>query len=439
MFRETKWIRINSGKLCPLLREKLFESYRLPGYIPCFFHRPLRALKQEFGKKTVVVQLSPEHFYSALNNDNLSGVLGCEIKHRLDIINGFSTTANINTLKRLADSDAVSRIWQDREIRAFLDVATPAVNAPPVWDNGFRGDGIGIAVLDTGIYPHPDLTSPRNRITGFKDFVNGRAQPYDDNGHGTHCAGDAAGNGDKSGGQYSGPAPEANLIGIKVLNKMGSGAMSDLLAGIQWCIDNKDAYGIRVLSMSLGGKASASYKDDLLCQAVEKAWQAGIVVCAAAGNEGPDTGTVSSPGIDPVIITVGALDDKNTVTTGDDSIASFSSRGPTIDGLTKPDLVTPGVNIISLRSPNSYIDKNNKDARVGEWYTSLSGTSMATPVCAGVAALILQCCPELTPDNVKSLLMSTCRTVNMDPNSQGAGLVDVYSALRQSGLDANKA
>ncbi|HWI54704.1 MAG TPA: S8 family peptidase, partial [Desulfobacteria bacterium] len=303
---------------------------------------------------------------------------------------------------------------------------------PQVWNNGATGEGIGIAILDTGIYPHPDLTSPVNRIVAFKDFVGKKTTPYDDNGHGTHCAGDAASNGLKSVGKYSGPAPQANLIGVKVLNKMGSGMMSGIIAGIQWCIDNKDTYNIRVLSMSLGAKATASYVDDPLCKAVEKAWDAGIAVCVAAGNEGPETGTISSPGIDPKVITVGAADDRNTVTSPDDRIAPFSSRGPTVDGLSKPDLVASGVNIVSLRSPKSYIDKSNKNSRVGEWYNSLSGTSMATPVCAGIAALILSKYPQFSPDNLKSLLVSTCRTMDADVNSQGAGIVDAWAALLQA-------
>jgi serine protease AprX len=431
MFEETNWLRENSSKICPLLRKKVIETYRPPGYTPCFLHRPVRGLRQRYGRIPVIIRLNKDHYFSALNNDNLSGVLGVGIKHKVDIINSFTTTVNVTTLKKIITHEGISGIWFDREIKALLDVAAPVVNAPPVWDSGFKGGGIGIAILDTGIYAHPDFTTPRNRIVAFRDFVNNRTQPYDDNGHGTHCAGDAAGNGGESGGAYTGAAPEANLVGIKVLNKTGSGAMSDLLAGIQWCVDNKDLYGIRILSMSLGARATASYKDDPMCQAVEKAWQAGIVVCAAAGNEGPDPGTVSTPGIDPEIITVGALDDKNTTGITDDTIASFSSRGPTPDGLTKPDLVVPGVNIIAPRAPNSYLDKNNKNARVGQWYISLSGTSMATPICAGVVALLLSSCPDLTPDNVKTLLMSTCRTVNPDPNAQGAGLVDTQAAIRQ--------
>lgn len=430
MFTETSWIRAVRDKFSPLLRKKVLEKYRFKIWIPCFLQKPLRFLARRFRKVSVVVQLDSRHYYSALDSRSLSNALGIPVRHTYKVINGFSAKVNIDTLEKLMANGAVTKVWYDRPVEALLDIASPAVNAPQVWSGSDSGKGIGIAILDTGIYPHPDLTTPVNRIVAFKDYVKGRTKPYDDNGHGTHCAGDAASSGFKSGGVYSGPAPKANLIGVKVLNKLGSGLMSDIIAGIQWCIDNKENYKIRVLSMSLGAKASSSYKDDPLCTAVEKAWDSGIAVCVAAGNEGPEEGTISSPGIDPKIITVGALDDRNTVETPDDKIASFSSCGPTIDGLVKPDLVAPGVNIVSLRSPKSYIDKSNKKARVSEWYTPLSGTSMATPVCAGVAALIIARYSGISPDELKELMVKTSRTLNTNSNSQGSGLIDALAAVQ---------
>src|SRR5690606_13484017 len=206
----------------------------------------------------------------------------------------------------------------------------------------------------------------------FKDFVKGKTSPYDDNGHGTHCAGDAAGNGYASDGKYKGPAPGAKLIGVKVLDKAGSGQLSDVISGIEWCIQNREKYNIRVLSLSLGSRTNSSYKDDPVAQAVEKAWDHGITVVAAAGNDGPDPGTISSPGIHPRIITVGASNDKGTPTIRDDEAASFSSRGPTPDGVTKPDLLAPGTDIVSLRVPRSYIDKMSPDSRINRHYTTLS-------------------------------------------------------------------
>ncbi len=432
MFNETSWIRAARGKFSPLLRKKVLEKFRAKIWIPCFLQKTFRYLARRLRKLSVIVELDQKHYFSALDINSIARALNCPVSQRLPIINGFSTKVNINTLERLMISRAVTKVWYDRSVEALLDIASPTVNAPHVWNDGAAGEGIGIAVLDTGIYPHPDLTTPVNRIVAFKDFIRKKIKPYDDNGHGTHCAGDAASNGFQSGGKYTGPAPKANLIGVKVLNKMGSGTMSGIIAGIQWCIDNKDKYNIRVLSMSLGAKATASYADDPLCKAVERAWDAGMAVCVAAGNEGPETGTISSPGIDPKVLTVGAVDDRDTVLTSDDRIALFSSRGPTVDGLTKPDLVAPGVNVVSLRSPKSYLDKSNKDSRVGQWYTSLSGTSMATPVCAGIAALILSEYPHFSPDNLKSLLVSTCRTMDTDAYSQGAGLIDVWAGLLQA-------
>lgn len=433
MFNETSWIKSVRAKFSPLLRKKVIEKYRFKIWIPCFLQKPLRFLARHFRKVSVVVELDRQHYYSALDSKSLSNALGISVKHTYKVINGFSSKVSIKNLEKLMTNGAVTKVWYDRPVETLLDVASPVVNAPQVWnqsDTVNSGEGVGIAILDTGIYPHPDLITPVNRIVAFKDFVKGRTNTYDDNGHGTHCAGDAASNGFKSGGLYSGPAPKANLIGVKVLNKLGSGLMSDIIAGIQWCIDNKDNYNIRVLSMSLGGKATSSYKDDPLCTAVEKAWDSGIAVCVAAGNEGPEEGTISSPGIDPQIITVGAMDDRNTVATPDDSIASFSSRGPTVDGLVKPDLVAPGVNVVSLRSPKSNLDKSNKKSRVGEWYTSLSGTSMATPVCAGVAALIIARYPDITPGELKERLVKTSRTLNKSANDQGAGLIDVMAAIQ---------
>lgn len=434
MFTKANWVRENAEKLCPILRKNIINTYRHSKWVPCFLHKILEALQHRFARHRVIIQFSPADTVATSNISDLSNLIRSKIKHKFPLINSVSTTVNIKTLQKMVNVPGVARIWHDQEVHALLDIATPATNSPAVWDMGNEGKGVGIAILDTGIYPHPDLTSPENRIVGFKDFVKGRAKPYDDNGHGTHCAGDAAGNGFKSDGAYKGPAPKAQLIGVKVLDKMGSGVISKIIAGIQWCVDNKEKYSIKIISMSLGASAKQSSADDPLCQALRKTWDYGIIICAAAGNEGPGSGTVGTPGIEPKIITVGAIDDKNTVAVSDDIIALFSSRGPTIDGYTKPDVVSPGVNIISLRAPKSYLDKTNPKFRVGQWYTALSGTSMATPVCAGVTALILENDLNLTPDKVKNLLMQTCRKIDPNPNNQGAGLIDAIAASASVGL-----
>ncbi len=437
MENENEWGFLNSGKMCSELRKKVMGFVSAHKRTSGILYNALAALRHYFTSVPVIVQIDSGHYFTRLNTDNLGGVLGCYIDQKLDVINGFSTRINIKTLKRLVNNEAVVKVWLDRKVSINLNVASPAVKASPLWDHGVRGDGIGIAVIDTGIYPHPDLTAPRNRIIKFKDFVNQRAGPYDDNGHGTHCAGCAGGNGNKSNGKYRGPAPNANLIGVKVLDKKGAGVMSKVLAGIQWCIQNKNKYGIRILSMSLGANTTESYRDDPLCQAVRKAWEDGLVVCVAAGNNGPSAKTINTPGIAPEAITVGASDDKNTVATGDDSIASFSSRGPTPDGISKPDIVTPGAKIVSLRVPNSYISWVNKKSKINHWYASLSGTSMATAICSGIVALILQGSPSLAPDEVKKILISSCRSLYMESNAQGAGLVDAQAAFHKASKSQN--
>jgi serine protease AprX len=322
---------------------------------------------------------------------------------------------------------SIKKIHTDREVHALLDIARPSVkaNAPVVKD--LSGKGITIAVIDTGIYAHKDLAG---RIKAFKDLTSNKSASYDDNGHGTHCAGDAAGNGSVSNGKYKGLAPQADLVGVKVLNRAGSGSLSTVMAGVQWCIDNKDRYNIKIITMSLGSSAAVSAGEDPMVSIVEKAWDQGIVVVVAAGNEGPDEKTISSPGISPKVITVGAMDDKNTIDRVGDNVASFSSRGPTIDGLIKPDILSPGVNIISLRSPNSYLDKLNKANRVSNDYFTLSGTSMATPICAGVVALILQADPTLTPDQVKQRLLESAEDWNLASNVQGKGYIDAEKAIK---------
>lgn len=432
MYREVKWIRTGSPKLCSMLRKEALEWYRPIKYIPCFIQQPLMFLKQRLRKLPVIVQLNESITTQRLQNVALE--TGTRLQKELSIINAFTAKVSVKELEALTNNPGIKKIWYDRSVHALLDIASPVVKAPEIWETGFDGKGVTVAVLDTGIYEHPDLTTPSNRILAFVDLVKNSAAPYDDHGHGTHVAGDIGSGGASSSGFYRGPAPQVNLVGVKVLDKQGSGSLSTVIQGLNWCINKKEELGIKVINLSLGSKATASYRDDPLCQAVEKAWLEGIVVCAAAGNEGPSEKTINSPGIDPVIITVGAVDDKNTVDMHDDKIAEFSSRGPTIDGLVKPDVVAPGVNIISLNVPGSINDKRNKGNNQ-RWYTSMSGTSMATPVCAGVVALMLQANPGLTPDEVKYYLKKTAIDTGNDQLIQGTGLVDAHRAVEVVSLE----
>ncbi|MBP1155752.1 MULTISPECIES: S8 family peptidase [unclassified Paenibacillus] len=349
---------------------------------------------------------------------------------RLGLIRSIAVKVPADCIGRLCSCKQVSYVYRDRKNRIHLNVATPAIGASAAQASGWTGSGVTIAILDTGIYPHPDLTKPINRIVAFKDFINNRKRPYDDNGHGTHCAGDAAGNGLSSKGKYKGPAPKAKLVGIKVLDRDGIGTDSTTIRGIDWCVKNKKRLGIRILSLSLGGSASVPSKRDPLCQAVEKAWKQGLAVVTSAGNSGPGRRTISSPGISPLGITVGASNDRGSTKVSDDRIARFSSRGPTIDGVVKPDLVAPGTTIISLRAPGSALDQTEKSSRKGRWYFTLSGTSMSTPIVAGTAAQLLQKHRSLTPNQVKRLLKRRALSLGANQNTQGSGAVDVRFLAR---------
>lgn len=348
-----------------------------------------------------------------------------------EVVRAVAARVPLGAVPRVAERPGVRRVLLDRPVRALLDVATPTVRAPRAWQAGARGSGVTVAVLDTGIHPHRDFLEPAPRLVAFFDAVRGRRDFYDDNGHGTHVAGIVAGSGVSSGGRYAGIAPAAGLVGIKVLDRYGFGRMSTVLAGIEWAVRNRDRYGIRVLNISLGAPAFSSYRDDPLARAAGAAWEAGIVVCAAAGNEGPEAGTINTPGIHPDVITVGAADDRKTPERDDDVPAAFSSRGPAVDGILKPDVMAPGVGITSTSSPNSLLARQLRTGAAP--YLTLSGTSMATPVVSGLAALLLSRHPELTPGRVKALLMQTAADLGADPSVQGRGLVDGFEALSAAG------
>ncbi|MNM23432.1 Serine protease AprX [compost metagenome] len=348
------------------------------------------------------------------------------IHHRLNLLQSVSCHIPAGCLKKLCACGAVSRIYLDRIKRASLNVATPSIGAAAVRRSaGLDGRGIRIAVLDTGVYPHPDLIRPVNRIAAFKDFVNHRSRPYDDNGHGTHIAGDAAGNGWSSRGKYRGPAPRAGIVAVKVLDEDGFGYDSTIIKGIEWCIARRKRLKLRILSLSLGGPALTPCHDDPLCQAVERAVRAGLVVVIAAGNAGPGRGTIESPGTSPSAITVGAVDDRRTVWQGDDRVTLFSSRGPAAGRICKPDLAAPGESVISLRAPGSALDRELPYLRVGTRYFTLSGTSISTPIISGAAALMLQRNPSLTPGKVKMLLKRNAFRLKESRRAVGSGEVNV--------------
>ncbi|AIS51752.1 serine protease AprX [Thermoanaerobacter kivui] len=354
--------------------------------------------------------------------------LGGSIKFELPIINAWSVNLPCNKLAKIASLSGIHFIAEDSTIQVQLNIATQEINSRKVNDLGYTGKGVTIAFLDTGIYPHPDFTKPKNRIVAFYDVVNGKKQPYDDNGHGTHVAGDAAGNGYASNGKYKGVAPEANIVAVKVLDAYGKGLSSDILAGMQWVLDNKDKYNIRIVSLSIGETPSLPTFLDPLVRGVDTLWKHGIVVTVAAGNSGPNYNTITSPGTSRNAITVGAVDDKRTSDISDDEIAQFSGRGSPY--LYKPDIVAPGVKIISTASGN--VPFGADEIMVNKAYRTATGTSMATPMAAGAAALLLEKNPNLANIQIKNILKSTAIKIG-DAGlwTQGSGMINIEEALKK--------
>jgi subtilisin family serine protease len=301
---------------------------------------------------------------------------------------------------------------------------------------------VTVAILDSGVAADPDLVQPTNRILASVNFADERISS-DPGGHGTHVAGIVAGNGTRSAGEFVGIAPQANIVDVRVLSSTGGGRISSVVRGIDWVIAHRNTYNIRVINMSFGAPVTGSYRTDPLSAAVEMAWRRGLVVVAASGNGGPARDTVLTPGIDPYAITVGATDDAGTVSPRDDSLAWFSAWG-TADANAKPDLVAPGRRIVSIRVPGSALDTLFPDrvvtAHNGSTYLRLSGTSMSTPVVSGAVALLLERRPDLTPDQVKALLISTTQPYGQDsggtpsdPAADGSGLLDVFAAASAAG------
>ena len=314
---------------------------------------------------------------------------------------------------------------------------------------GVRGRGVRVALVDTGVNEVPDLAGrivsvedpggtpePFRRDVRCVDF-SGEGDCVDRYGHGTFLAGLIAGNGAASAGRFTGVAPGAEIVSLKIAGRNGAADVSKVLAAIQWVVSFRDEYDIKVLNLSLGTNSKVSPQLDPLNYAVQQAWRSGIAVVVAAGNSGPAPGTISKPADDPYVITVGAVDDRETPATDDDRLPHFSARGPVVDGVSawvKPDVVAPGARLVSLRVQDSHIESV---AGPGQFagtpfaaYRRGSGTSMSAAVVSGAVALLLERRPNWSPDRVKYALASTAQKVAAREVTQvGSGLVRVDRAV----------
>ena len=413
------------------------------------------------------------------------------VSHHMHAIRALAATVPASQLTSIASRPGVAYVSLDRKVVAHQQTGIPIgtspeftaepINAPWAWAQSFNGQGIGVAVIDSGITPVDDLGvktqsgSPHNRIVYSANFVANETVTTDAFGHGTHVAGLIAGNGTDSSGKtntrtFTGIAPNANLINLRALDENGEGSDSTVIAAIEAAISLKTTYNIKVINLSLGRPIYESYAQDPLCQAVEQAWKAGIVVVVAAGNDGRDLalnnegyGTIEAPGNDPYVLTVGATNTMNTAAVGDDVMASYSSKGPSfIDQISKPDVIAPGNLVTSLLSPGSNLQAQNPTFYTPlSWYIAngtsaasttyypLSGTSMATAVTSGAVADLMEVLGYLTPDQVKVLFMASAdktvipqTNVVTDPTTgstyvahndvftQGAGYLNLQGAIQ---------
>ncbi|MBA3532728.1 MAG: S8 family peptidase [Ardenticatenales bacterium] len=388
-------------KIHPLLLEELSMSFGTQSEE----ERPRSVEDDE--EFPIIVRLYPRR-----NLDTML-ILGTDremlrVERSIEMMSTVTGRATRLEILALSNSSSVEMIWYDEPVYALIDHSLTLTEVPLVWQTGNEGEGVKICIVDTGIDAgHPDFAG---RLLAQEDFTGEGLG--DRHGHGTHVASIAAGSGEASGGQYRGVAPRATLLAAKVLRGDGTGRMSMVMAGVEWAVDQ----GAQIINLSLGtrGNCDGSDATSTVC---DMAMSAGAVVIVAAGNEGPGSGTLGSPGCARRPITVGAMTD-------DYRIADFSSRGPTLDGRSKPDIVLPGQDIVAARATATSLGRP-----VNEHYTSMNGTSMAAPHAAGIAALMLAANPSLKPTTIKEIMMTAVRSLDVDEMMQGKGLLLATRAL----------
>jgi len=408
--------------------------------------------KQLSGRSRVIVEFTDDTDVRAFGRRGVAG-------RRLGKKSQVAEVDNAD-LDNIASNPRVARVVLDRPLFATLERTNNSTGAAVARQQyGLTGKGIGVAVIDSGITNwHDDLYKTgwswgtSTRIAHFKDFtatshIWSSNSASDEYGHGTHVAGIIAGTGYDSSGKHRGIAPGARLVGLKVMDQFGRGYMSDVIAAIDYAISVKATYNIRVINLSVATAVTESYWLDPLTLATRRAVDAGIVVVASAGNLGQNaqgvtqTGGITAPGNAPWVLTVGASSEQATSARGNDSIAGFSSRGPTwIDFGAKPDLVAPGVGIESITDSHSLLYASLPGMLISgtpslnlsfKPYLSLSGTSMAAPVVSGTVALMLEANPKLTPNAVKAILQYTAQERSAtSPLVQGAGILNARGAVR---------
>src|SRR5712691_1419726 len=468
-FEASRWppTKRHAGRKAPLLRwrHRIMRQPSSPRNPLSAFHRPLVALLAAAGLALAGLPTIP--VLAASNQAHLDrevlkamqagrsinvivvargdlSVLEADLRRsglkrtvRVPIAHGVAVQLTPAFIDHFRADANVARLIYDAPVRltdtpfnpTALATAYPAVvDALPVWSNPLApltGQGIGIAVIDSGVASHPDLGNRVIVSQNFNPNVNGNDDAY---GHGTAVAGIIAGDGTAGLGQYIGVAPQANLISLRVNDGTGGAPTSAIMNAILWAVVNRITYNIRVINLSLQASVQESYRTSPIDAAVEYAWLKGLVVVVAAGNSGSNS-ALYAPANDPYVITVGATDDQGTVATTDDKLAGFSSYGVTQDGFTKPDFVAPGRHIITTLAPNSSFALNYPSFLVGSQYIQLSGTSVAAPVVSGVAALYIESNPTVRPGQLKGVLLATANRLESPVAAPGTRTPSMRSPI----------
>jgi serine protease AprX len=372
--------------------------------------------------------------------------VGGSVTRQLDVIGGFSAKVPSDRLDALRSVPGVASVTQDAGLAlqstdvadqasqpgSLYTIANQLTGASSMWDKGYTGKGVDVAVVDSGTVPVDGL---KGKVVYGPDLTlesNGPAKNLDTYGHGTNMSGIIAGrdaattspSGDSS--DFVGVAPDSRIVSVKIADAKGQTDVSQAIAAIDWVVQNRHKSGmnIRVMNMSFGTDGVQSYLLDPLAYAAEQAWHEGIVVVVAVGNTG--SGVLNNPAYDPYLIAVGSDSTNGTATTADDAVSSWSNSG---DGTRNPDVLAPGDHVVSLRDPGSYLDTQFPAARIGDRLFRGSGTSQASAVVSGAAALLISQRPELTPDQVKALLTGTAQPLsNASAAAQGHGLIDLAAA-----------
>lgn len=354
-----------------------------------------------------------------------------KLKYEYKYINAAAARLSLDEIDRLSELPEIISISYDRKANICMDKTVECVGINYKNPYNLTGRNVTTAIIDTGVYPHGDLSRPYRIITFFKDFINSLSEPYDDNGHGTFMCGVMAGSGSMSDDRYKGIAPGSRIIMLKAFNSVGEGAFSDILAAIGWVVENRKKYNIRLLCLPFGADAIVPYKSDPLCRACEAAWNSGLIVITASGNKGPDHGTITTPGIDPFVITVGSCECRDS-NIRNWTIPDFSSRGSKKGDETKPDFIAPGWGITSLSSDKRYVPGKGRKptpSYLETPYCQMTGSSVSMAVAAGCIALCLEKMPDISGKDLKGILNLSCQTLNEVKTAQGSGVINMKKLI----------